>query len=111
MPTFPNAPATLSDWQTYIKAMKAERGFDTSSKINECFLLGEEVGELFKAVRKSEGWKIDSTDSRTDDVAHELADCLIFLLSIANQHGIDVETALREKEEMNNKRTWVEKTG
>ncbi len=109
MPIFPNTPATLADWQGYIKQMKVERGFDTSNKINECFLLGEEIGELFKAVRKAEGWKIDTTDQKNDDVAHELADCLIFLLSIANQHGIDIESALREKEAINNNRTWAEK--
>ncbi len=109
MPEFPNTPATLANWQEYIKQMKLERGFNTDDKIKECFLLVEEIGELFKAIRKSEGWRIDSNAKAQDNVAHELADCLIFLLSIANQHDIDVEVALREKEEINNTRTWVKK--
>lgn len=34
------------------------------------------------------------------------ADIFIYLLSIANRFDIDVETAFREKEEVNKKREW-----
>lgn len=40
-------------------------------------------------------------------VAHELADCLIYLLDLANLADIDLDDAFRVKEEMNNKKTWA----
>lgn len=104
MPEFTTKP-TLSDLQRYIEEMKAERGFNTTNKMYDCLLLGEEVGELFKAVRKNSNEFI-ADDSTASNVADELADCLIFLLSIANMHNINLETALRNKEEKNKKRVW-----
>ena len=96
---------TLSNLQTYVREMKIERGFSTEDKVLECFLLGEEMGELFKAVRKSSGNKL-ALDSTAPEVADELADCLIYILSIANQHDIDLEQAFREKEVKNKSRQW-----
>jgi NTP pyrophosphatase (non-canonical NTP hydrolase) len=68
-------------------------------------LLGEEVGELFKAVRKSEGLAVDENSSFTE-IGDELTDILIYLCAVANRKGIDLEKAFREKEEKNKKRTW-----
>ncbi len=68
-------------------------------------MLGEEVGELFKAIRKSENIKIDH-NSKFGSVEEELADVLIFMCSIANRFDIDLEKAFREKEEINKKRVW-----
>lgn len=36
----------------------------------------------------------------------ELADVFIYLLSLANMHGLDLEEAFREKEEINKQREW-----
>ena len=72
-------------------------------------MLGEEVGELFKAIRKSEGIKIDH-NSKFSSIEDELADVLIFVLSIANRHDIDLEKAFRSKEEVNKKRVWSKST-
>ena len=105
MPNLPSSP-TLKDLQDYVAQMKAERGFKTDDKIYECFLLTEEIGELHKAVRAvDKNAKIDP-QSATHGVAEELADVLIYTLSIANQHNIDLETAFRDKEEINKKRIW-----
>lgn len=97
---------TLADFQNYIKEMEVIRGFTGLTILQTCLMLGEEVGELFKGVRKTEGMKVDDENSKFGLVPEELADCLIFLLSIANKYGIDVEKAFREKEEINKKRTW-----
>jgi NTP pyrophosphatase (non-canonical NTP hydrolase) len=45
--------ATLADVQTYVSQLEVERGFNDESVMQKCLLLGEEVGELFKAVRKT----------------------------------------------------------
>jgi len=47
--------------------------------------LGEEVGELFKAVRENRG------------IEEEIADVFAWLISVANVLGVDVEEAFRKK--------------
>ncbi|MFH1534984.1 MAG: MazG nucleotide pyrophosphohydrolase domain-containing protein [Patescibacteria group bacterium] len=95
----------MSDFQKYVSKMEDERGFSDESTIQKCLLLGEEVGELFKAVRKSENIKIDR-NSDIGTIENELADVLIYLLVIANRYNIDLEKAFRDKEEINKNRNW-----
>ncbi|MBU2235665.1 pyrophosphohydrolase, partial [Patescibacteria group bacterium] len=92
-------------FQKYVSKMEDERGFSDESTIQKCLLLGEEVGELFKAVRKSENIKIDR-NSDIGTIENELADVLIYLLVIANRYNIDLEKAFRDKEEINKNRNW-----
>ncbi len=47
--------------------------------------LGEEVGELYKAVRENEG------------IEEEIADVFAWLISVANVLGVDVEDAFKKK--------------
>jgi len=102
--SLPDQP-TLHDLQEYVRRMTAERGFDHENVTEKFVLMMEEVGELAKAVRKTQGMHLDpnSQKYRTD---HEAADVLFYLLDICNKLGIDLEQALRDKEEMNKKRTW-----
>ena len=104
MPSLNQKP-TLSDFQQYVRELEEERGFTDLNIVQECLMLGEEVGELFKAVRKSENITIDN-NSKFGSVEEELADVLIFMCSIANRCGIDLEKAFREKEELNKNRVW-----
>ena len=69
------------------------------------FIIGEEVGELFKAIRKSEGLSIDA-NSKFTEIGDELTDIFIYLCAIANRNNIDLQTAFRAKEEKNKLRTW-----
>ena len=96
---------TMADFQQYVKEMKAERGFRVEP-IYECCLLAEEVGELISAVRKNTKGGSIGSGSVAGNVKLELADVLIYLCSIANIHGINLEEAFREKEEINKQRTW-----
>lgn len=73
-------------------------------------LLGEEVGELFKALRKSQGISIDP-QSKVGSASEELADILIYLCAIANRFDIQLEEAFRRKEEINMRRSWVPAPG
>ncbi|MGH4014762.1 MAG: MazG nucleotide pyrophosphohydrolase domain-containing protein [Pseudonocardiaceae bacterium] len=54
--------------------------------------MGEEVGELFKAVRKQNRMRIDAT-SAIGTVDEELADILIYICAIANRLEISIENA------------------
>jgi NTP pyrophosphatase (non-canonical NTP hydrolase) len=97
--------ATLSGIQRYVAAMEAERGFTAATVPEQALLLGEEVGELFKAIRKSHNLAT-ADGSVIGTVEEELADVLIFVCSIANRLDIDLTTALRRKEAVNCTRTW-----
>lgn len=95
----------LDDFQKYVKNMEKDRGFEDQNVLQKCLMMGEEIGELFKAVRKAEGIKIDN-DSKVGKISHEMVDVFIFLCAIANRYDIDLESAFREKELINQKRTW-----
>ncbi len=60
--------------------MDRERGINA-----DLVWLGEELGELFKAVRED------------SNIEEEIADVFAWLLSVANVLGIDVEEAFRKK--------------
>ena len=96
---------TLKDFQEYVIQLEKERGFDHQTVLQKCLLLGEEIGELFKAIRKMEAISVDK-NSKITTVEEELADILIYVCAIANRYNIDVEKAFREKEIQNKKRVW-----
>jgi NTP pyrophosphatase (non-canonical NTP hydrolase) len=96
----------LGDVQRYVALMEEERGFSQRDVISQCLLLGEEVGELFKAVRKQQNMRVDP-NSQIGSVEEELADVLIYLCAIANRVGVRLDEALRKKEAINEGRSWV----
>ncbi len=96
---------TLKDFQQYVSDLEKARGFTKSTILEQCLRLGEEVGELFKAIRKNENLKVDK-NSKFGSIPEELVDCFIFLLAISDKYGIDLEQAFRDKEEINKKREW-----
>ena len=77
-------------YQKYIHALEAHHGWLDVDLVHNCFLLGEEVGELFKAVRRYEKLYVqsdapeDDLDARKAHVGEELVDVLNYLLAIAN---------------------------
>jgi len=105
MPILKENP-TLKDFQKYVKELEIERGFENEDVLKKCLLLGEEIGELFKAIRKKD--KIIKVDhnSKFSSVDEELVDIVIYICAIANRFDIDLEKAFRAKEEINKKRTW-----
>lgn len=104
MPALSTNP-TIKELQAYVAAIEVERSFADQSVVQKCLLLGEEVGELFKAVRTCSGIGVDPRSSR-HAVADELADVLIFLIAIANRVDVDLATAFLEKEARNSDRVW-----
>lgn len=96
---------TLQNFQEYVKTLEEERGFTEQTSLQILLLLGEEVGELFRAVRKRENIAF-SAQTTSANLEEELADVFIYLLSIANRYQLDLESAFRLKEEQNKKRVW-----
>ncbi|MDP2860321.1 MAG: MazG nucleotide pyrophosphohydrolase domain-containing protein [bacterium] len=107
MPALKENP-TLKNYQKYVEELVRERGF-ADVNVQELFmLLIEEVGEMAKAARKAAGMHIDRR-SEEKNLAHEMADVLIYLFDIANRFKVDLEQAFREKEEQNEQRHWEKK--
>lgn len=99
--------ASLGDLQQYVKELEDKRGFADNTVLQKCLLLGEEIGELFKAVRRDHGeMRYDASADYSPDAAGEIADVLLLLTAIANRLDIDMESAIREKEAVNRKRNW-----
>lgn len=96
---------TLSDFQRYVNQMVIERGFDHGNVTKQFLQFTEEVGELAKAIRKSEKMSLDS-NSHVGTVSEELADIFIYLLYFSNYFSIDLEQSFRDKEAINKQRIW-----
>lgn len=96
---------TLSDFQQYVGDLVQERGFTDQTLAQTFMLFLEECGEMAKAVRKSQGLRIDA-QSKEYRIDLEIADVFIYLLRICNDTGVDLEKAFRDKEEINKQRSW-----
>jgi NTP pyrophosphatase (non-canonical NTP hydrolase) len=95
------APGTgLSALQSYYRRIAARRGWADESARDTMLLITEEVGELARAVRKSEGLARDGGFAGVD-AAEELADVQLYLVHLANALGIDLATAVSNKEQLN----------
>jgi NTP pyrophosphatase (non-canonical NTP hydrolase) len=102
--------ASLAQVQDYVARMEAERGLAGQDLPSQCLKLGEEVGELYRAVRELGGQPRDPC-GRVADVGDEAVDTLILVVSIANRCGIDLEDAFRAKEARNHTRAWLPSPG
>lgn len=87
--------ANLREIQEAAWANKLAKGFNTTDVPMEFGLLVEEVGEAFSAWRKGR------------DVGGELADVLIFLVSVAEMTGVDLADAVQRKLAVNAARAYV----
>ncbi len=97
------APAgPLKDLQRYYGRVAVERGFDRETPQDTMLLLTEEVGELARAVRKAVGLVRAGGDRA--DAAEELADVQLYLLHLANVIGVDLASAVIDKELINHER-------
>jgi len=98
---------TLKEIQDYVRHMVKLRGFEEETIENVLLLLTEEVGELARAIRNFLGLKTTRKRSNIrEHLGEELADCLIYLLDIANLANIDLEDAFKTKRNLNLRRKW-----
>ena len=75
---------------------KLAKGFNTSEVPLEFCLLQGEVAEAFDAWRRTR-----------DNLGEELADIAIYVMSLAEMTGIDLQSAVEQKLTKNAKRTYV----
>ncbi|MGC9332701.1 MAG: deoxynucleoside kinase [Anaerolineae bacterium] len=112
-------PGSLSDYQRFHVELDKSKGFITDLYFNY-LCLGEEMGELGSELAQL--WREETElvfqgneahqarqlalDRRRAGLQTELADCMAYLLKMANYAGIDLESAYREKMKVNESRTW-----
>ncbi|HEY4387605.1 MAG TPA: MazG nucleotide pyrophosphohydrolase domain-containing protein [Ktedonobacteraceae bacterium] len=100
------AHPTLPELQQYMDEICKERDWTKDSYAEKFLLFTEEVGELAKAIRKTQGLYQEQARQKQLSLEEEFADVLSYLLDLANCFHVDLETAFREKEQVNNTRTW-----
>jgi NTP pyrophosphatase (non-canonical NTP hydrolase) len=88
--------ASFEKFQNKLKNIEESRGHIKDTVLQKCLVFGEEVGELFKAIRERENLQLHDKTSRYS-VDDELADCLILISCIANRYDIDLQDAIYEK--------------
>jgi deoxyguanosine kinase len=96
----------LNDFQRWHRALDEEKGFLRNIYFNY-ICLAEEVGELGAVLKRT--WRAQATNQELDARAAlqgELADCLAFLLKLANDAGLDLEEAYLAKMQANREREW-----
>lgn len=102
LPEHPTLPAL----QQYLDAVCKERGWTKDSYAEKFLLFTEEVGELAKAIRNTQGLYQEKVKQQKLELEEEFADVLSYLLDLANFFEVDLEKAFREKERVNANRTW-----
>lgn len=95
--------------QAWVAQMCKERGFENDSPEELFLLFTEEIGELAKAIRRVRDLHARgnrSEEEKQHNLREEFADVTLFLLDLANNFSVNIEEAIREKEKINNTRTW-----
>jgi len=99
----PIPASNLPALQRYYKRIATARGYERETAQNCLLLMVEEVGELAHTIRKSEKLVRHSPSHQTN-AAHEVADVFLYIVHMANILGLDLGSAVREKEELNSAR-------
>ena len=84
----------LREAQDEVDSWIKKYGVRYFSELTNLALLTEEVGELARLMARTYGEQSFKEGEKTSDLADEIADILFVLICIANQTGVDLETAL-----------------
>ena len=96
----------IQDLQSFHHHLDEEKHFDQDIFRNIAYLTGE-IGELVSAIRRFRKARESSeeTDARKL-VGEELADCLAYVVKLANYSGVDLHMAYVDKMRKNTNREW-----
>ena len=96
----------IRDLQAFHKALDEEKQFDQDIFRNIAYLSGE-IGELVSAIRKLRKAQDASEELEArNHVGEELADCLTYVIKLANYAGVDLYEAYVTKMRKNIIRVW-----
>lgn len=67
------------------------------NELTNMAMLTEEVGEVARIIARRYGEQSEKESDKSKDLGEELADVLFVTLCLANQTGVDLQTAFDEK--------------
>ena len=96
----------LRDMQAFHELLDLEKGFDLDMLRNVAYLT-EEIGEVVHAIRKLEKAEDLAASAKARvHLGEELADCLAYILKLANYGDVNLQEAYVQKMMRNLDRTW-----
>lgn len=81
-----------------------EYGVRYFDELTNTAMLMEEVGEVARIMARRYGEQSEKESDKNKDLGDEMADVLFVLICLANQTGVDLETAIRKNLEKKTKR-------
>jgi NTP pyrophosphatase (non-canonical NTP hydrolase) len=96
----------IQELQAFHESLDREKEFDLDMLRNVAYL-AEEIGEVVSAIRDfKRADEPSALEEARGRLGEELADCLAYVLKLANYGGIDLQEAYVRKMERNLTRTW-----
>ena len=92
-----NAQLAVDEWI-------AEHGVRYFNELTNMAQLTEEVGEVARIIARRYGEQSEKESDKNKDLGEELADVLFVVLCLANQTGVDLESAFQNKMQVKTKR-------
>ncbi|MBT9189840.1 MULTISPECIES: nucleotide pyrophosphohydrolase [Zobellia] len=81
-----------------------EHGVRYFNELTNMAQLTEEVGEVARIIARRYGEQSEKESDKNKDLGEELADVLFVTLCLANQTGVDLQTAFDKKLDLKTKR-------
>lgn len=76
------------------------------NELTNMAMLTEEVGEVARIIARRYGEQSEKESDKTKDLGEELADVLFVTLCLANQTGVDLQTAFDKKMKVKTERDF-----
>jgi len=92
---------TISEAQQRVDEWIQNYGIRYFSELTNMAMLTEEVGEVARIISRKYGDQSFKASDKEVDLADELADVMFVLICLANQTGIDLQTALKKNLDKN----------
>lgn len=95
-----NIKNAQSDVDQWIK----DHGVRYFNELTNMAQLTEEVGEVARIIARRYGEQSEKESDKNKDLGEELADVVFVVLCLANQTGVDLQSAFDKKMELKSKR-------
>ncbi|HAD80335.1 MAG TPA: pyrophosphatase [Flavobacteriaceae bacterium] len=95
---------SLKQAQTDVDNWIKEHGVRYFNELTNMAQLTEEVGEVARIIARRYGAQSEKESDKNKDLGEELADVIFVALCLANQTGVDLESAFYKKLDYKTKR-------
>jgi NTP pyrophosphatase (non-canonical NTP hydrolase) len=86
----------IKELQSKVDGWIKEHGVRYFDELTNTTILMEEVGEVARIMARRYGEQSEKESDKNKDLGDELADVLFVLTCIANQTGVDLQTAIEK---------------